>query len=170
MSITSTHEGTVQEIIFLCLMRELRIGISEKVGKRWEQLNTGGSGMGLRKIFCLKFADDIAVIAKTIDGLQDMIKGLETYITNTQMSQIIVFCSGGRLGKQESWIYLGQKLMMLESDQAYGYGEHKGEVENLFSPGAVGTIVWGRDLGAYWERCGREGTPQIFQNGLASVL
>uniref|UniRef100_T1IW68 Reverse transcriptase domain-containing protein n=1 Tax=Strigamia maritima TaxID=126957 RepID=T1IW68_STRMM len=97
------------------------------IEERWERLNIGGSEMGLRKIFCLKFADDIGVIAKTIDGLQDMIKELETYITrnrleiNTQKSQIIVFRSGGQLGKQESWTYLGQKLMVVNQYKCLGY-------------------------------------------------
>uniref|UniRef100_T1JDB4 Reverse transcriptase domain-containing protein n=1 Tax=Strigamia maritima TaxID=126957 RepID=T1JDB4_STRMM len=86
----------------------------EDLEERWERLNIGGTGIRLHKIFCLKFADDIAVIAETREGLQEMINGLERYITqnrleiNTQKSQIMVFRRGGRLSKSECWTYHGQ--------------------------------------------------------------
>ena len=45
----------------------------------WEKKNEGGTVIGKIKVFCLKFADDIAIIADDREGLQSMFNELEKY-------------------------------------------------------------------------------------------
>ena len=40
----------------------------------WQRKNLGGTVIGSEKIFCLKYADDVAIVANTEDGMRDMIK------------------------------------------------------------------------------------------------
>uniref|UniRef100_T1IKG2 Reverse transcriptase domain-containing protein n=1 Tax=Strigamia maritima TaxID=126957 RepID=T1IKG2_STRMM len=81
-----------------------------------KSLSTTAKKKILRKLNEIWFADDIAVITETSEWLQEMINGLERYITrnrleiNMQKSQIMVFRRGGRLDKSECWTYHGHPL------------------------------------------------------------
>ena len=44
---------------------------------RWEKINEGGTVIGKKKIFGLKFADDVAMVADAAEGLQKMLDDLQ---------------------------------------------------------------------------------------------
>uniref|UniRef100_T1IR49 Reverse transcriptase domain-containing protein n=1 Tax=Strigamia maritima TaxID=126957 RepID=T1IR49_STRMM len=68
--------------------------------ENWTRWNIGGSRIGKWKIYCLKFADDVAIFAENVEGLQAMINDLERYvkssklIVNVNKSKIVVFRRG----------------------------------------------------------------------------
>lgn len=69
----------------------------EDLEDQWAKNKTGGTVIGKTKIYCLKFADDVAIIADTKEGLQEMLNGLEKFSdrngmeVNTQKTKIMVF-------------------------------------------------------------------------------
>lgn len=78
--------------------------------------NEAGTVIGNKKIFCLKFADDIGIVADHSEGLQLMLKGLERYgdrnemVVNVKKTKIMVFRNGGRLCKDEKWTYKNERV------------------------------------------------------------
>lgn len=87
----------------------------EDLEKRWIKRNEGGTVVGKLKIFCLKFADDVGLVADTAEGLRDMLKGLELFsrengiVVNEGKTKVMVFRKGGRRRK-EKWCYMGKEL------------------------------------------------------------
>ena len=76
--------------------------------REWKRKNIGGTVVGNQKIFCVKFADDVAIVADLVEGLKEMLRELENYCdkndleVNTEKSKIIKFRKGGRRGKSKS--------------------------------------------------------------------
>ena len=85
----------------------------------WEKHNEGGVVIGGEKIFCFKFADDIAAVAEDFQGLNSMLSGLEKYgkknglEVNVEKTKVMVFRNGGRLTKKENWRLQGQNVGLL---------------------------------------------------------
>uniref|UniRef100_T1IJU1 Reverse transcriptase domain-containing protein n=1 Tax=Strigamia maritima TaxID=126957 RepID=T1IJU1_STRMM len=73
----------------------------------WEARNIGGTGIGLFKIFCLKFANDVAIVAESRKGLQEMIDCLVK--------------SEGRKRKDEKWTYDGAELTTVSAYKYLGF-------------------------------------------------
>lgn len=69
--------------------------------------------IGNEKIFGLKFADDIAIVAKNAVGMREMLKALESYTerndleVNLEKTKIMIFRKGGRKRKREKWYLRG---------------------------------------------------------------
>uniref|UniRef100_T1IMJ4 Reverse transcriptase domain-containing protein n=1 Tax=Strigamia maritima TaxID=126957 RepID=T1IMJ4_STRMM len=84
-------------------------------------------GIKLSKIFCLKFADDVAIVAESRLELQEMIDCLAKYIIrnkleiNTTKSQIMIFRNGGQKRKDEKWTYNGVELAIVNSYKYLGF-------------------------------------------------
>ena len=61
----------------------------------WKRMNIGGTVVGNQKIFCVKFADDVAIVADHKEGLREMLAELEIYCdkndlkVNTEKSKLI---------------------------------------------------------------------------------
>uniref|UniRef100_T1J264 Uncharacterized protein n=1 Tax=Strigamia maritima TaxID=126957 RepID=T1J264_STRMM len=55
----------------------------DSVDHNWLKWNMGGTQIGRWKIYCLKFADDVAIVAEDVLGLQAMIKDFERYVDNS---------------------------------------------------------------------------------------
>ena len=49
----------------------------DDVDEIWEKKKVGGTVISRKKIYCLKFADDIAIVADDSEGLQAMFEKLE---------------------------------------------------------------------------------------------
>jgi hypothetical protein len=70
----------------------------------------------LIQIFTLLFADDVALISDTVNGLQKQLGILSNYCTewqlsvNTQKTKIVVFKNGGRLSRHERWSFNGENI------------------------------------------------------------
>uniref|UniRef100_T1IQ87 Reverse transcriptase domain-containing protein n=1 Tax=Strigamia maritima TaxID=126957 RepID=T1IQ87_STRMM len=97
------------------------------IERNWETRKIGGTELGKDKVFCLKFADDIAVIAEAREDLQDMIPDLERYIrknkleVNISKSQIVVFRNGGRLSKRDTSKFGEKDLLVVNQYKYLGY-------------------------------------------------
>uniref|UniRef100_T1IIN5 Reverse transcriptase domain-containing protein n=1 Tax=Strigamia maritima TaxID=126957 RepID=T1IIN5_STRMM len=72
--------------------------------------------IGKRKIFALKFADDIAAVAIDREGLAEMLVLLEKYTRknfltlNVQKNKIMVFRNGGRKAVRDKWSFAGHAI------------------------------------------------------------
>ena len=68
------------------------------------------------QLLLLMFADDLALLSDTVNGLQKQLNMLsdfcDTYklTVNEQKSKIIVFKKGGKLARKENWTYKNNKL------------------------------------------------------------
>ena len=68
----------------------------------------------LIELFCLLFADDVALFSDSIIGLQRLLNKLELYCdrwnmsVNLDKSKVVVFKGGGHLSKNEKWSYGGE--------------------------------------------------------------
>ena len=73
--------------------------------------NEGGTVMGQTKIFSLKFADDVALVAEDAQGRNDMLRTLARYVgrnrlrVNTAKTKVMLFRKGGKRNKKEKWRY-----------------------------------------------------------------
>ena len=78
----------------------------EDIDETWAKRNIGGTVIGGKKIFCMKFADDLLLTADNTEGLQEMFDRLAKYCdknkltVNTKKTKIMVFRRGGKLGKK----------------------------------------------------------------------
>uniref|UniRef100_T1ITH0 Reverse transcriptase domain-containing protein n=1 Tax=Strigamia maritima TaxID=126957 RepID=T1ITH0_STRMM len=91
---------------------------------RW---NIGETSLGKWKLYCLKFADDVAMLAESVDGLQAMITDLERYVVDSKLivnivkSKVVVFRRGGRWAKEECWQFMGQSFEVVNSFKYLGF-------------------------------------------------
>lgn len=98
----------------------------EDLEERWEMKNEGGVVIGKTKIFGLKFADDVAAVADTPEGLRSMLKDLEIYSKENEMevneskTKIMIFQKGGKR-KKEKWEYKGKELEIVKEYKYLGY-------------------------------------------------
>lgn len=87
----------------------------ENLKERWKRKNAGGVVTGNKKIYCLKFTDNVAMMADSAEGLREMLKDLERFSeesgleVNENKTKIMVFRKGGRVGK-EKWSYKNKEL------------------------------------------------------------
>ena len=69
-----------------CLLSAILFNIFiDDIENDWERKNEGGSVIGKTKIFVLKFADDLALIADYPQGLDEMIKTFERYVVKNRL-------------------------------------------------------------------------------------
>ena len=90
--------------------------------------NNGTHGIQLTpeviEILILLFADDVALIADTVGGLQNHLNALQTYCiewklnVNVNKTKIVVFKNGGSNSRNERWFYNGTEI---ESVNAFTY-------------------------------------------------
>ena len=93
--------------------------------------NSGISGIQLTpeitQIFALLFADDVALVADTVIGLQRQLNILSSYSdewkikVNVQKTKILVFKNGGQLSRHEKWYYKGD---VVETVSGFTYVGH----------------------------------------------
>ena len=85
-----------------------------------EEKEHRGTVVGNQKIFCVKFADDVAIVADHEEGLRKMLVQLEIYCDkndleeNTEKSKIIKFRNGGRREKKQGRFFKRRKLEEVE--------------------------------------------------------
>ena len=67
----------------------------------------GGAVIG--KVYCVKFADDIALVADNAEDLQGMLRNLELYSNknklevNSKKTKVVVLRKRGKLGRKVKW-------------------------------------------------------------------
>ena len=82
---------------------------------------------GASELFCLLFADDIALISTTPKGLQCQLDSLSISShhlglnVNRVKTRVMVFRKGGFLGKGERWTTDGQKLEVVNQYEYLGF-------------------------------------------------
>lgn len=101
-----TKRGVRQGCALSAVLFDLYIDDLEDM---WERKNIGGVVIGREKIFAIKYADDVAAIAETADGLRSILKDLENWAgenmmeVNAKKTKIMIFRNGGRIKKDEKW-------------------------------------------------------------------
>lgn len=94
------------------------------IDEEWERRKEEGTVIGNQRIFRLKFADDIAMVAKSTIGMREMIKALEDYKdrndleVNIDRTKIMIFRRGGRKRKREKW-YLDERRIEIVNNYKY---------------------------------------------------
>lgn len=79
--------------------------------------------VGRVKIYCLAYADDLVIIACTLEKLKDMLQTLKRFVdrskltVNTNKSKIGRFSSGGKISK-EKWLFYGA---VMEEVRTFNY-------------------------------------------------
>ena len=87
----------------------------------------GGVLIGNLKVKLLAYADDVCIISDSAVGLQSMINDLEKYCclwnltVNLKKSNVMIFkLGGGRLAKNEKWVYKGQPIEIVKEYKYLG--------------------------------------------------
>lgn len=97
-------------LLFSIFIDELTVDI-ENSGSHGVQLNPS-----FIHVLLLMFADDVALIADTVVGLQKQLNTLHNFCiknklqVNTEKTKVLVFKRGGRLARREKWLYNNAKL------------------------------------------------------------
>ena len=82
---------------------------------------------GLREIFLLLFADDIALLSFSPIGLQNQLNNLARASdrlglkVNLEKTKIMIFRKGGRVSKKENWLYKGIELEIVNEYRYLGF-------------------------------------------------
>ena len=81
----------------------------------------------IEEIFSLLFADDVALVSHTVDGLQNQLNVLARASAriglkiNLDKTKIMVFRKGGHLSQYEKWFLNGIRLEVVNSYTYLGY-------------------------------------------------
>ena len=113
---TGVRQGCVlSPTMFSLFINQLSNHI-EQTGRHGVQLLPG-----LMELFILLFADDVALLSTTPNGLQNQLNVLQSccnrmkLCVNTEKTKIMVFRKGGFLGKRERWYFEGKRLEVVNS-------------------------------------------------------
>lgn len=77
--------------------------------------------VGLTKCPILMFADDCALVSRSVVGLQKLIRKLEQFCekwnlkVNVKKTKITVFKNGAKLKNEEKWVYKSEKLEVMNT-------------------------------------------------------
>lgn len=99
----------------------------DDIDEVWERGKVGGSWIGATHIQCLKFADDVALVAENPEDLQRMLRALEKYADRNRLvvseakTKIMVFRNGGKRLEQEAWKYKGHSIEVVSEFKYLGY-------------------------------------------------
>ena len=99
----------------------------EDFDEGWEKRKQGGIVIGSTKIYGLKFADDVAMVPDSVEGLQGMLRELDRFTekngmeVNTKKTKVMICRKGGRRGKEERWWYKGEELEIVKEYKYLGY-------------------------------------------------
>ncbi|KAK9306259.1 hypothetical protein QLX08_002989 [Tetragonisca angustula] len=95
--------------------------------KEMKEGNLGGTVIGKTKVFALKYADDVALVADDAMGLKEMLASLARFAAkedlqiNTDKTKIMVFRKGGRRSKKERWWINGREIEVVNSFKYLGF-------------------------------------------------
>lgn len=98
----------------------------EDIDRIWVRANLSGSVIEGQKIFTLKFADDIILLAEDEQGLTSMIEALEKFVEKNRLvvkigePKVMIFKEGGKNRKDEQWRYKGQMLDIVKEYKYLG--------------------------------------------------
>lgn len=72
--------------------------------------------MGGERIWSLAYADDLIIMAKSEEGMKEMLKRMEKYLKrkklylNIEKSKMVCFRSGGGRKRRTEWKWEGQNI------------------------------------------------------------
>lgn len=99
----------------------------DDIDEMWEKRKEGGTAINKEKIHCLKYADDIVVMADYQEELQAMLNSLQRYSKKNRMkinpekTKIMVFRRKGREGRKANWKIEGQKIEEVKQVKYLGF-------------------------------------------------
>ncbi|XP_071581724.1 uncharacterized protein [Temnothorax nylanderi] len=141
--------------------RGIRKGLIERTKEIYEDVEemrtgqAGGMRVGTERIWTLAYADDLVLLAKSVDGMKEMIRRLERYLRrkklqlNTEKSKIMCFKRGGGRGKEVGWEWEGKRLEEVREYKYLGYelrrnGSDGGQIKSVKKKAnIVMRQVWG---------------------------
>ena len=98
----------------------------DDMDEEWERKKMGGTVIRT-KIYALKYADDIAMVAESAEELGEMLKSLEKYVekakieVNVKKTKIMIFRKRGRLKKGEGWKFQEKEIEVVNEFKYLGY-------------------------------------------------
>lgn len=111
--------------------------------------------MGGERIWSLAYADDLVIMAKSEEGMKEMLKRLEKYLKrkklylNIEKSKMVCFRSGGDRKRRTEWKWEGQNIEEVKEFKYLGYvmkenGGQEGQIKESKKKGnIVLKQVWG---------------------------
>lgn len=115
----------------------------------------GGVQIGKGRIWSLAYADDLVLLAKNEEKIEEMMKRMERYLKrkklqlNTGKSKIVEFRKGGGRRKETVWKWKGRKIEEVKEIKYLGYmlqrnGRNEGQIRELKrKANIVMRVVWG---------------------------
>lgn len=104
----------------------------EDMDNIWERKNEGRTVMRGEKIFALKFADDIVLVADEEDGLRSMLASLERYVRDNKLTvnitktEVLIFKRGADIREMKNGSIMGKSWRWLRSINTWAYGFRRG--------------------------------------------
>jgi hypothetical protein len=122
---------------------------------KWERNLCGGCDVAGLKIRCLKYADDVVVLAESGEALSAMISRLSEYFRDKRLTmnlcktKIMIFRKGGNIKKSDRWFWRGKEIEVVEEYTYLGFkfssrGSHKKHTEMVRSRAQTAiNSLWG---------------------------
>ncbi|XP_044591519.1 uncharacterized protein LOC123269748 [Cotesia glomerata] len=98
-------------------------GLEEQMEKK----KIGGTAIGNKRIYAMKYADDVALVAESGGELKSMLNELRKYTkenkieVNADKTKIIICWNGGRKKKEKKWTYEGEEIEEVKEVKYLGY-------------------------------------------------
>lgn len=106
-------------LLFLIMIAD----VEEYLRKRMN----GGVSLGRRRIYTLAYADDLAVLATNEEDMKQMLKSLERYFKekdmtlNANKSKVLVFCRQDRQKEERQWKWKEESIEEVDEFKYLGY-------------------------------------------------
>lgn len=145
------HSPLLFSIIIADLEEEMRKG------------QVGGVQIGKERIWSLAYADDLVLLAKSEEGMKEMVKRMKNYLKkkrlqlNTEKSKMMCFRKGGGRRRKIEWKWRGERIEEISEFKYLGYvfrrnGENEGHIKKLKRKGnIVMRQVWSLYERKFWE-------------------
>lgn len=127
----------------------------------------GGARLGKRRIYTLAYVDDLAMMAKMEREMKKMLKSLERYLEekeltlNTDKSKMLVFCKKKRIKQERNWKWKDSKIEEVKEFKYLGFTFKKSNTDEAHvkdivrKAAAAMAQVWGigeRKFGGDFDR------------------
>ena len=119
-----------------------------------EKRNIGGIVLGMYRVWSLAYADDMVLLAKNKEALDDMMDTLKRFLKDrkldlsTEKTKVMIFNSGGKLGKR-NWKWGKERIEEVKSFKYLGFtfnrkGNYTDHIKEMGRKGRLAANkVWG---------------------------
>lgn len=99
----------------------------DDLDEAWERKNEGGTVVGKEKVFAVKYADNVGMMAESAEGLRNMLKSLESWVKKKDMeinigkTKIMTRRNGGKIFGNEKWWFKDEGMKIVNEFKYLGY-------------------------------------------------